>query len=456
MKSAIFLLLLSISSFSVQAQNLQRKVMFGVGTKSIDAEIAKEKGITNQEALQVTLVVDNSTAAAIGLKVGDLITHVNQQRFHSPEQLIHYVRGLGAGDSIEIGVISNGVSSNRRGIAKGRPIETSEYGEVRYDAVSYELGLLRSIVHIPKNKSGKIPTIFYLQGYPCASQESTPNSKAAGKRLIDDWVKAGYVVYRVERPNMGDSRTSKDCRDTNYEEELASNIAAYKQMLAYDFVDRNNIFLFGHSLGSVTAPLLAPIHQPKGIMVYGVVMRSWFEYFLDINRLQTLHFGDSHLEAERNTRRAIPFFYEWLENGKNPADLAKLATFKELFKDGGKSLNVDGDYVFGRHYSFWHTMNKKHLAEAWSKVTGKVLSIYGEFDVQAINPNDAKAIAAVVNETHPGNGEFLLLPKTDHGLLNAASYQETIASNKSTLPHETENYNPAVGVSTLRWLKKQK
>ncbi len=113
--------------------------------------------------------------------------------------------------------------------------------------------------------------------------------------------------------------------------------------------------------------------------------------------------------------------------------------------------------MYGRHYNFWHTMNQKHLAQAWSKVTGKVLGMYGEFDVQAINPNNAQAIAAVVNASHPGNGEFLFLPKTtDHGFLNSASYKESIENSKSNSIQVAENYNRAVGVATLQWLNKQK
>ena len=101
-------------------------------------------------------------------------------------------------------------------------------------------------------------------------------------------------------------------------------------------------------------------------------------------------------------------------------------------------------------------MNKKHLTEAWSKVTGKVLSVYAEFDVQAINSTDAENIAKVINENHAGNGEFLLLPKTEHIFLKANSYQEvTELSTSGKLGQAiNEKYNPEVGIKTIEWMEK--
>lgn len=402
------------------------------------------------------MVVANSTAASMGVKAGDVIASINQATFKTHEEVAAFARQLRVGDRLEIAVISNGIKSSRIGVAMGRPLETSDFAEVRYDAVDYELGTLRTIIHIPKGRihSGKLPTIFYLQGYPCSAQEFLPDSKAAAKRAIDDWVKAGYVVFRVERPNLNDSLTTKDCRDTDFDEELSSNIAAYKKLLTYEFVDTRNVFLFGHSLGSVTAPMLAQVHQPKGIIAYGVVLRSWFEYFIDIHRVQSLHYGTSLVEAERTARALIPIYFEWLENNKSPQQLVQNPVFRELIESPDNPMGLAGDYAYGRHHRFWSTMNKKHLSEAWSKVNGKVLAMYGEFDVQAINEVDARNIAALVNENHPGNGKYLLLKNTEHSFLNASSYADSIkiAELRKNGKSNENDYNPEFGQQTVAWL----
>lgn len=454
--SAIFVLVFLCSFINVFGQELPRKGMIGVATKILDEATAKENSLTVGEGLIVTMVVPNSTVEQLGVKVGDIILSINQNVFKTHEELVAFAQKINEGDSLEITIVSKGKKETKKGIAKGRPRETSDFAEIKYDAVAFELGTLRMITHIPKNKNGKVPAVFFLQGYTCVSQEFPPNSTSALKLIIDDWVKAGYAVLRVERPNMGDSRTTKDCRDIDYDEELSVNIAAYKKLLKYDFVDTSNVFLFGHSLGSVTAPLLAQTFQPKGIMVYGVVLRSWFEYFLDIHRIQTTYFGNSRVNGERTARILLPLYYEWLENGKSPDELKQNPEFKQILESPNNPMNVSGNYFFGRHYKFWHTMNKKRLTEAWSKVTGKVLSIYGEFDLQAINTTDAENIAKVVNESHSGNGEFLLIPKTEHIFLKVDSYQDVAQLYNSGQLGQAinEKYNPEVGRLTSEWLEK--
>ena len=101
-------------------------------------------------------------------------------------------------------------------------------------------------------------------------------------------------------------------------------------------------------------------------------------------------------------------------------------------------------------------MNKKQFTNAWSKVRSNVLSAHGEFDVQAINDIDARNIAKVVNESNPGKGEFLLIPKTEHGFLKADSFEQItgVMSSGRMAEYEVENYNPAVAEKTIEWINK--
>ncbi|WP_263533270.1 PDZ domain-containing protein [Paucibacter sp. TC2R-5] len=440
------------------AGELSRKGVLGVGAKALDDLTAKTLGVNVGDGLLITLVLAGSSADQMGFKVGDLLLSLNGHKFARFEDLAAFTRNLREGSPLEALTLSaSGERQMRQGLAQGRPLETSEYAQVRYGAAPVSLGTLRTISHIPKsgaNKSGKLPTIFWLQGYSCDSQEYPPNSTHAGKRLIDDWTRAGYAVFRVERPNIGDSRASKDCRDIDYEEELALHQQVYRQLLKQDFVDPAQIFFFGHSMGSVTAPLLAQVHQPKGIMVYGVVMRSWLEYFIDHARIQSTYTGSSHVEAEAKLRAMLPVYYGWLEQGQSPQQLkAQNLGWRQLLEAGGNDIS-DGDYMYGRNYKFWQQMNQRPMAAAWSQVSGKVLAMYGEFDLQALHDRDAKSIAAVVNESHPGQGSYLLVPGTEHAFIKVGSYQEAaaLAEPGKMLPALQERYNPELGRLTVEWL----
>ena len=445
-----------LASCCVAQVKLPRKVLIGVGLAPINQAQADANKIKIDDGIIVTKVIPKSTAESIGIKTGDIITSLNRQKISSTVVFVAIAGRLDEGAEFAVEVISDGAKKTLKGTAKGKPKETSSIAEVRYDAVKYKLGKLRTIVHIPKNRKGKLPAIFYLQGYPCQSQEFSAASQSPIKKILNDWVKAGFVVYRVERPNIGDSRTTKDCRDIDFAEELEGNRAAYKALLKYDFVDKSNVFLFGHSLGSYVAPFLTKTHQPKGIVVYGSVLRSWFEYFIDIYRVQRVYFGTSRADAERDARTYLPALYEWLEKGKSPEEMKKSPELKAILEAPNNPLNVSGNYFFGRHYKFWHTMNKKRLSNAWSKVKCKVLSAHGEFDVQAINDADARNIAKVVNEANSGNGEFLLIPETEHIFLKAKSYQQIaqVVASGGMSKYAAANYNPEVAIKTIAWMNK--
>lgn len=436
------------------AQTLPRKAWLGVAAQPIDEAKAKANNVKVGEGLFVATIVPNGTFAEIGVKVGDVILSINQKAINTPAELIGAAQSLTEGSSVEVNLISNGVKVTKKGNAKGKLKETSDNAEVIYDAVEMSLGKLRTITYKPKNKQGKLPSVFYIQGLPCQSQEL--DAKDPRKMVFEDWVKAGFVVFRVERPNLGDSVTTKDCRDIDFNEEIEVNKAGYRKLLAYDFVDNENVFFFGHSMGGWTAPIIAQMKQPKGIIVYGTGVVSWFEYFINLYRIQSTYGGATHVAAEKETRKMIPMLYEWLEAGKSAEEMRKNPALKTIVDEPGM---FEGEYfqgrAFGRSARFFHTMSKQNLAEEWSKVTGKVLAVYGEFDVQALNAKDAEVIAEIVNQSNPGNGEFLLLPKTEHIFAKVESYKQVaeLYGTGKFFQYATQNYNAEVGRTTNEWMK---
>lgn len=152
----------------------------------------------------------------------------------------------------------------------------------------------------------------------------------------------------------------------------------------------------------------------------------------------------------------IPMLYEWLEAGKSAEEMRKNPALKTIVDEPGM---FEGEYfqgrAFGRSARFFHTMSKQNLAEEWSKVTGKVLAVYGEFDVQALNAKDAEVIAEIVNQSNQGNGEFLLLPKTEHIFAKVESYKQVaeLYGTGKFFQYATQNYNAEVGRTTNEWMK---
>lgn len=437
------------------AQTLPRKGWFGVAAQPTDEAKAKANNLKTGEGLVATVITPQGTFDEIGVKVGDVILTINQRPINSPAELIASAQSLNEGDAVEVDLISNGTKATKKGKIKGKLKENSDNAEVIYDVAEMSLGKLRTIIYKPKNKSGKLPAVFYIQGLPCQSHELGADSKDPRKMIFEDWVKAGFAVFRVERPNIGDSVATKDCRDIDFNEEIETNKAGYKKLLAYDFIDTENVFFFGHSMGGWTAPIIAQMKQPKGIIVYGTGVVSWFEYFIHLYRIQSTYGGNTHVAAEKETREKIPFLYEWLEAGKSADEMRKNPKIKAIVDE-----TFEGEYfqgkAFGRSARFFYTMSKQNLVEEWSKVNGKVLALYGEFDIQALNADDAETIAEIVNESHSGNGEFKIIPQTEHIFARVDSYRQTseLYGTGKFFQYASQNYNPATGKATIEWMLK--
>lgn len=86
---------------SLDAQTLPRKGMIGVGTRALDEATAKANNLKIGEGLLVAVVVPNSTLADLGIKVGDIITSVNQKTFATHESLVTFANTVIEGDSLE-------------------------------------------------------------------------------------------------------------------------------------------------------------------------------------------------------------------------------------------------------------------------------------------------------------------------------------------------------------------
>ena len=204
--------------------------------------------------------------------------------------------------------------------AVGRPLETSEISEVIYDEIPFQVGTLRSIINKP-NKGGKLPAILFIPGYPCASYDNM-NPIHPYRKLIDAFIEKGYVVMRVEKPGVGDGEFPIPCDQIDIATENAAFEAGYQALKKYSFVDTENIFIFGHSLGGLTAPIVASKVNPKGVIVYGTAYEPWWEYLMRMLRMQNPLFGVDFVENEKDMRLYHHLLYRQYVLKQSPKELA--------------------------------------------------------------------------------------------------------------------------------------
>ncbi|MFD3001980.1 alpha/beta hydrolase family protein [Pontibacter toksunensis] len=334
---------------------------------------------------------------------------------------------------------------------KAMPQETDPNAEVIYDEVKTELGYTRLIVKKPKGK-GKYPTVFFLQGYGCNSIDNLPLHDPQ-RKLMDGLVEKGYAVFKMDKPGSGDSQGSAPCMEIAYPEELAAFSAALKKVKSYEFIDAEKVFLFGHSLGANTAPVIAMNTKVKGIIAYGVAGKPWYEYMLDVFREQRAVEGTDPVQIDEDMKVLGPLTYEFMIQKKSPDELLKNLAYKPYLE---QNFEYDGNgHIFTRHYTFMQSIQDAPFNKAWRDADTHVLVIYGEADIAAISPNNSELLVDAINTMHPGSATYKFLPGTDHGFIKVGTKQDLMRLRESEQFGEyvRNNFNPALVEMVDSWIR---
>lgn len=445
--SILFVCLLTIN-LSL-AQELKRKAMLGITMQSLTESLASQNKIQNRDGLFLSTVVPNSTFANLGVKEGDVLTQLNGKNVSTIQDVLQISSSLLEGDKVSAVFYSKDKKKEATAKAIKRPFEVFRNGNVEYGQVTYQGNQLRSILVTPKNKKNP-PVVYFLQGYTCGSVETVSDDNPM-RKLMMDWLDAGFAVYRVEKPGVGDSKSDRHCSIINFEEELTAFKEGYRDLKSKTNIDIENIFMFGHSMGGVIAPLLDQIDPPKGIMVYGTVGDNWYEYMVDLYTIQPKHFGVSDADIKEDNKVNLKFNKDFLIHKLSAKELAKNRSYTEFFDSN--TLDLENSQYIGRHFSFWQSLADVNIPKTWSQVKSNVLALYGEFDIQAINAEGTKKIRDLVNN-NGGSAEFKLIKKADHGFINFNSMRENVQTlnGGDYLNHARKNYSTLLSNETTKWM----
>jgi uncharacterized protein len=453
MKRNLLLFLLLPAFLFSRAQQLKRKGSLGVAYyQQLPDSLAKL--LQYKEGAVVQFTVPDATAASLGIKPNDIITRVNEKTISGPQSLLPAVKNLRAGETITVTVIRNKQPLQLTGTIMARPMETSSTADLLYGEFAYKNGYVRTIYKTLKGKK-PVGTIYFLQGLPCYSMDNFKELDKT-KQALDAMVDRGFAVYRMEKADMGDNSGMPPCETMGFKEELEMYRAGYKHLLTLQEVDTAKIFLFGHSMGGVTAPLLAQEFQPKGVVVYGTVFKPWMDYLLDAFLIQSQYWGDD-LAVIRETLETIkPAVYDYFYSDKTAEEICETPSGRMAME---QLLNYDVKTKLaasGRSPLCHKELNQQNLARAWRNTTSYVLAIYGECDIAAIHPDDHQALVNYVNKIHPGRGEFWLAPKTTHTFEEIGTMEEFMkmqADPAAFQQYAAVRFNPKVFDYTCNWMK---
>ena len=427
-------------SLQTMAQTPPRKAIMGIVAKPVSNGIV------------IDSVMTSGTFAALNLHKGDIITSINGQEISSMDSYGKTVSVIRTGDNVEVNFIRDQNKQSVKGKAIMRPFEQSPIADVQYDWVKFRKGFLRAITRKPKDKTN-LPAILLIPGYGCGSIENY--STSYNGKLITEWLKAGYAVVTIEKSGLGDSYGCEPCSEVDLVTDIESFDAGYNFMENLSFVDRNNLFIWGHSMGGVIAPEIAKRHHPKGVMVFGTTFRPWSEFLLEMHRVQKpLLENLSYQETETFTRTIQKIYYEFFVLRKTREQLLQNPAYKDLviselgYKEGSNDM-------WGRHWAFWPQIDSLNLAQSWQALSCPVLILHGASDYESCSIAEPQLIKGAVNAAHPGNATMIVVPQLDHFMMKSANYEEA-RDNFNKQQYNKGNFNYSIAEETISWLMRQK
>ena len=386
--------------------------------------------------LLVERVLPGSTAEAAGMRPGDRLTSVGDvQVLDNFAALRAELRRKAAGERIGLRWYrgSNRVMRVRPPLLT-LPSETVPDSLVRYESVSVD-GIRQRLILSEPVAPGATGLVFYLSGIGCASHDYWLESTSPIKQLLDGWAAAGFATARLEKRGVGDSE-GPDCAALGFEDERRGYVAAIEHLASRGF--RGRIFLFGHSLGGVIAPLVVT-DAVAGVMVYGTVSKPWFDYMMENFERQDRLAGLAEDEIRARQGLREKFQQGLLFAGETPAELVARMPGSAALPD---VQLASADLYFDRSVTFFSELAAVDPARAWRTVWQPVLALYGEYDWVSARA-DHEEIARLAG------GKFQSLPGMDHGFLGYESLRESFTARGTGV------FDREIVRATLAWMATQ-
>jgi len=440
---AFMLTLVTASAFALD-EPLPRRGLLGAQLMQVDEEVRIAAGLERRQGIQVLKVMPDSAALTAGLEHGDIILSVDKVELSGRDVLTDAVSEIGShrsGEGIDLHVIRGG--EKRVVTARLTPIPEETYPgfETEYGYVIVDGARHRTIVTKPKGV-GPFPAVLFLQGLGCSSVDYWYNPDDHVRQLLAGFTDAGFVTVRAEKRGVGDSEGAP-CNEMDFQTELRGHQAAfdYTKALAYT----NDMFIFGHSMGGVFAPLVAASRDVAGVTIFGTIGKPLRLYFPENNERQAKLRGRSESNLAEQGAVLNAFVELFFEERLSPGEIeARNPDFISFFKP----RKSDATHFHGVHYTFWHQLDDIDKAEAWANAGAPALILYGEADYAA-SRDDHPYIRDAVNAAHPGDATFIELENIGHAFESADTQKETMRNRFAG------EFNPIVVETTVKWMRER-
>lgn len=427
-------MLLTAGINKLNAQELPRRVYLGIRMENLTEDMKNIIGLADFRGVLIAEVLPASTAEKAGFKKGDVLRSLNGTEVNTTVEVISSLSGHKPGESFVYELIRNNKSIKGKATFQAFPQENYADLDVIYTQSSSDIGLQRIIITKPKTQ-GKLPVVAFIGGIGCYSLDFPSDSTRGEVELLTDLNRSGFLCARLEKPGMGDNaKFCKSCEEVSFTEETNGYVEAIKALKQRHDVDSTQVFIFGHSMGGVFAPLIAQQTPVQGIIAYGTIGSSFIEYLAKTRRT----IAQAYTMSPEETDDLVKVFCEC----SSYYFVEKMTTQQAATK---KPVCSEYLGIFDlRSRSYNDELYSYNIPALWKPYNGKVLMLWGESDFIS-SREDHQIISDAVNYYHPGNATFNTVEHTDHGMNTAKTFREAVSA--------PGRYNQSVSRKVIDWLK---
>jgi dienelactone hydrolase len=270
--------------------------------------------------------------------------------------------------------------------------DTSAIKELDISVVTGKFKMPGKYVY-PKNAKGKIPVVVLVHGSGPNDMDETIEANKPFKDLAYALAKQGIGVVRYDKrtkiyPNQMYGQTNF----TLEQETIIDAISAVKLSRKLPDADSNRIYIAGHSLGAMVAPLIA---QQAGKLVAGIILMASPARPLEDMILEQTEYLDSLIPSDKN-KMAI-------ETLKNQAYIVSTGNFSPKTPSTELPLGLTANY--------WLFLHNYHQTETAKKLKIPILILQGGRDYQ-VSMTDFKLWEKVLGKSK--NVIFHSYPTLNH------------------------------------------
>ena len=417
--------------------DLKRRAFIGMGYRAATSAESDSLHLRDRRLI-VNRVLPGSPAERAGLRVGDVIETLDGREVSDESGLRSILRERYAGQAVALSVRRSGALRALKVIAEALPPERADGLEIEYTSFLSRGTWLRAVIASPLGSGRKrLPGVLLVSalGTPQLIGGQFPSmSRDLAYRLA----RSGFRVLRFEQRGAGDSEGA-DFRTTDFESEVADNLAGVEYLAGRPDVDPRRVFVFGHSTGGMEAAAVATRRPLAGLVVSATIGRTYFERMAETLRLQGRLGGDPEPVIDR-TVSAYMQFASAILRGEGAAELKRDSTFARFF-------NSEGRIMDDRTIEFWRQQLAVGPAEIYGRIECPVLILYPGSDYLtqlACHERIRDVLLAAGNR----DVTFRVIRETDHAYSRAKDARAAFENRRS----RTFETNSAPGDTIAAWL----